>query len=420
MYIDGCEASRLKVVPNAPADARFGLLEEFKLVALAVEIFAADAEVRAAGILAPHPTELDDKVAAVVDFLSQVRVRRQEWSATNARVASLRPVKAKLEFKRFGAARRARCIAEFAVETKSWRKKVAGAKDDAVADEVQPLHGWIHQHQLVAEMAADVIVAALELPLTFAIRQRDAEAIVAGQERRAFAKRIEPRENAAFDIELPTFRPIGIVVAVAPQPGTSAERDVPRCADHVVLIPKAAQARFFRAGHVRLINKAVRQDLRVPFIARRRRRTIYARRGAGRGREPARFVCRDRARRERLDRPLRRRASVGKRVAEVDLRRSQRTIVLRRRQRLDVRDLRDWIFGRRIEAEFILRAGERCCSARDEHDQPEGQLLAQASERCAWIMSVKHQRQFGRWEKSKSAESMPSVRNRSEPNGRSA
>ncbi len=276
----------LEVIPNSPADARFGLVEEFELVALAVEVLAADAQVRTAGIFAPHPTELHDNVAAVVDFFSQVRVQRQKRSAAQAGVASLRPIESELEFKRFRAAIGGG-HANFAVQAELRREEIAGAEHNAVANKVDAIGVRIHVQQiLIAQVGADVVVAGFELPLAFAVGDRNAKAVVAADERSAFGQRIESRKNGAFQIDFPAFRPIGIVVAVAPNAGASAERDIPRGACHAVLIPKRRHARLFGAGHVRLIDERLRQHLRVPLVAIAIRLATDARRSGRRRRIP--------------------------------------------------------------------------------------------------------------------------------------
>src|SRR5262245_58664633 len=118
-----------------------------------------------------------------------------------------------------------------------------------------------------------MVVPNLELPTLAAISDREADSVVASNERRAHSQRIQPRKDAAGKVQLPPLGPIRIVIPPAVQPDSAAKCDIPGRPEFVVLVPKAGESRLLPACHVGLVDDPLRHNLARPglrLVARRR------------------------------------------------------------------------------------------------------------------------------------------------------
>ena len=106
-----------------------------------------------------------------------------------------------------------------------------------------------------------MIVAELEFPFPFAIRERKTDAEIG---RYHAAGAVQSRQRRAVDVQLPTVRPGRVLRAVADQADVPAKTAIPRPADRLVVIQLAAQPAFLVAGQVVLEHQPVGQDLPGP------------------------------------------------------------------------------------------------------------------------------------------------------------
>src|SRR4249920_3899698 len=105
-------------------------------------------------------------------------------------------------------------------------------------------------------MRADMLIGYLEFPAIAAIGDRNTEAEVVGVQWCAGTIRIQSGKHAPLQSDLPSFRPIGIIVAVSPNASAGTQCHIPHIARGTVLIEIRGESRFFGAGHVRLRNNS--------------------------------------------------------------------------------------------------------------------------------------------------------------------
>src|SRR5688572_2073251 len=155
-------AGRSIVVPEPQADLPFARGGKLILARLADEKVHSSAQ-QVPGVAAPLPAGLGDELAAVVHFLPQMRVERQERSARGSGRSGGAVVDAELKLPRVGPFVGIERPRRFAVEAERRIDEVRYAEHQRVAGKIDPVVGRVRKAQdlFVSQVRAEMVVAEL-------------------------------------------------------------------------------------------------------------------------------------------------------------------------------------------------------------------------------------------------------------------